>query len=104
ELDEELGLAAGFETVLPGATRLDDLVHEVALLVHLDGEHAAVAPRVAVLVDRALEALVQQPDAVLEDVREADEQRQIEPTNLQLLGELVEVDAPILSRIGPNID
>jgi hypothetical protein len=99
ERDQQLGLAAGLEAVAVGATRLHHLFDEVALLVDLDGEHAAVDPVVFVLVDGLLEALVDETNAVLEDAREADEQRQVQPARTQLHRQLVEVDVGLFARV-----
>ena len=57
------------------ARQPDDLIDEVPLLINLDRKDPAIFPIVSVLANRALEAFVQQADAILEDVRESDQQR-----------------------------
>ncbi len=58
----------------------------MAGLVHLDGEDAEVAALVVVVVDRLLEGAGELLDARLQDVREADQQRQPDAA----LGDLVD--------------
>ncbi len=57
---------------------LHDLFDEVALLVDLDRVHPAVDASVVVFLDSLGEGVVDALDAVTHDVREADEQRQLE--------------------------
>ncbi len=42
ERGEKLGFAAGLDAKVPGLASIDDLFHDLAELVHLDGKHAAV--------------------------------------------------------------
>jgi hypothetical protein len=72
------GLEPTSSPKVPGAARFHDLFHDVALLIHLDREHAAVAALVLVLLHRAAESLVDAPDAVRQDVREAHQERQLD--------------------------
>ena len=104
ERDQQLGLRPGLEAKSVRPAGVDDLLHHVALLVHLDGEHAAVGALVAVLLDGALEAAREQPDAIVQDVWEADQQRQVEPARDELLRELVQVDGAVLRRVRPDLD
>ena len=98
ERDEELGLAAGLEAEAPGRAELDDLLDDVPLLVDLHRVDAAVDARVLVLGDGPGEALVEPADAVAQDVREANEEREREAARLEILSQLEEVDAAILAR------
>jgi hypothetical protein len=55
---EQLGLAAGFQSVVIGPTVFDDLFDDVAILVDLDRIDASVVALVAVLCDRGAKGLV----------------------------------------------
>ena len=80
-----------------GPAELDDLLDHVAVLVDLDRVDALVVALVAVLGDGAAERLVQLDDAALEDVGEADQQRQPDAAAGDLVDQLLEVD---VSRVG----
>src|SRR5690606_26514879 len=84
---------AGLEAVAILPTRVDQRLGDPAILVHLDGVHAAVATLVVVLGDRLVEGAVQVPHAVAQDVGEAQEQREADATALDLLHELLDVHA-----------
>src|SRR5581483_2274128 len=62
------------------------------VLVDLDRVDALVGALEAVVVDRALEALVEELDAGAEDVIEADEERRGDPAPHELFHELLEID------------
>ena len=72
---EQLRLAAGLEpeAVLPA--EVQHLLDHLALLVHLDRVDADVAALVLVLRDGALEGAVDLAEPVLEDVGEAEQDR-----------------------------
>ncbi len=89
---EELGLGPGLETVVVLAARLDDLLDDGPVLVDLDRVDALVGALVAVVRDRAAEALVQELDARAEDVVEAEEEGRGDPAAHELVHELLEVD------------
>ncbi len=103
--DQELRLAAGLEPEAPGGTELDDLLDDVPLLVDLHREDAPVAARVVVLGDRLGEALVEPANAVAQDVREANEEREGQAAGLEIVNQGEEVDAATLARwIGSDLD
>ena len=87
-----------------GPTELDDLLDDVAVLVDLDGVDALVLALVPVLGDGAPEGLVELDDAALEDVGEADEQRQPDAAAGDLVDELLEVDLAVLGAGGVRLD
>ncbi len=93
---QELGLGAGLEAVVVGSAELRDLLDHVAVLVDLDGVDATVVAFVAVLGHGAPEGLVQIHDPALQDVGEADEQRQPYPATHHLVDQLLEIDAACL--------
>ena len=98
---QQLGLGAGLEAVVVGPAELDDLLHHVAVLVDLDRVDAAVVALVAELGDGPPEGLVQLDHPALEDVGEADEQRQADATARDLVDQLLEVD---VSRLRARAD
>src|SRR5690606_28208286 len=57
-----------------------------------------------VLRDRLGEGLVDALDAIADDVREADEERQLEPARCELLREIVQIDALRPIRIRRDLD
>ena len=76
ERHRELGLAARLEPHAEAPARPDQLVEDLALLVDLDREDAAVDAVVVELLDRSLERAEDLVDAGLEDLREPDEGRE----------------------------
>lgn len=73
----EFGLGADFEAVVKTRAELGDLLDRVLLLVHLDGEDAAVFPLVAERVDGLAERLVQQGDLRIKNVFNAQQDRHV---------------------------
>ncbi len=90
---QQLGLRAGFEAELVGAAVLENFFHHLALLVDLDRIDAAVAAFVAVLGDGVLKRLVHFAQAVLQDFAEADQDGQRDAAQLQIVDQLLEIDA-----------
>ena len=84
ERREQLGLAAGLEAEMICLAGIDDLLDDLAQLVHLDREDAAIMALVADLVDRAAERLVDRLDAVAQQILEADDERKSEPASARL--------------------
>ncbi|MEI2720734.1 MAG: hypothetical protein V9E87_11440 [Gemmatimonadales bacterium] len=74
---------------------LDDLLHHVPLLVDLDRVDGGVASLVAELLDRAGEPVGQLGDPRLQDVGEAEQQREPDALRVQVGRDLVEVDAAL---------
>jgi hypothetical protein len=89
---QQLGLGAGLEADPQRRAVLDDLLHHVALLVHLDRVHAPVHTLVPVLGHRLLEAPGDALHARGQDVREADQHRLAQPAALEVLHQLEQVD------------
>ena len=98
--DQQLRLAARLQAHALGGAVLDDLLHHVPLLIHLDGIDAPVAAAVAVLLDGGLEGLAEPLHPAGEDVREADEQRGAQPAALEVPHQLQQVDAG--ARLAPR--
>ena len=88
----QLGLAAGLDAEVVGAAELQHFLDDLALLVHLDRVHARVLAGVLVLLDRALEGVVDVAQAMLQDVGEAHQDGQRDAAHLQAIHQLLEVD------------
>ena len=99
------GFEPGLEAEPVFAAEVEDFLDDVALLVHLDRVDADVAPLVAVLVDRRLEGVVDVAEPVPQDVGEAEQHRQPDAAELQVIGELLQVDRArrILGRVGEDV-
>ena len=74
----------------------------MALLIDLDWKHAPVLAGVFVLINRRAKALVDAPNAVRQNITEANQHRQLQAARLQVLHELVEIDVALV--VGPNLD
>ncbi len=89
----QLGLAAALEADAVRLAELDDLLDDVALLVHLDRIDRRVAARVVELLDRAAtKRSCRALDARAEDVGEAQQHRQSDALLLEILRELEQVE------------
>ena len=74
---------------------LEDFLHHLPLLIDLDGIDAAVAALVVVLGDGALERLVHFAQAMLQNLAEADQNRQRDAAQLQIVDQLLQIDAAV---------
>jgi len=101
ERDHELGLGARLEPVVVGPAGADDLVNDLAQLVHLDREDAAVLALVALVLDRLAEHLVELDDPVAEQVLEADDHGRLQ-SHPQGLGDDVQDADP--APVGEGLD
>ena len=101
ERDHELGLRAGFETVVEVLAGGDDLVDDLAELVDLDGEDSAVAAFVGFLLDGFGEAGVDLDHAMPEKILETDHQRSFEAHADGLIDDVEDADA---AAIGERLD
>jgi hypothetical protein len=81
--DQQLGLAARLQAEVPAPATLHQLLHHMALLIAFDRKHSLVATFVSVLGDGPLKGGMQPLQTILEDVVEADDQRQGEIPPLQ---------------------
>ena len=102
---QQLGLGAGLEAEAVFAAEIEHFLDDLALLVDLDRVDAHVAAFVLVLRDGRLEGVVDVSDPVAEDVAEADEHRQLDPAQHQVVGELLEVDRlrRVLGRMDEDV-
>jgi hypothetical protein len=98
EGDHELRLGAGLKAVGVVLAGGDDLVDDLAQLVDLDGEDAAVGAGVALLLDGLPEHLVELGDAVAEQVLEADDHRGLEAHLQGLVHDIKHADAAAVGQ------
>ena len=90
--DQELGLAPRLDADAVFGTVLDDLVHDVPLLIDLDRVNAAETPTVSVPLDRVLKRRGELLDARRQDVGKADEQGGSQVAALEILDEGEQID------------
>src|SRR5207253_104078 len=88
----ELVLAAVFE----------DFFHHLALLIHFNRVHAAIIGFVIVLGDGVLKSLVHLAQTVLQNSTEADQDRQRDAAQLQIVYQFFEIDAARGLFVGAN--
>ena len=102
---EQLRLAADFQAEIERLAGIEDFLHHLAQLVHLDREHAAILALVIELGDGVAEGQVDGLDAVAQDVLESDQQRELQPARLGLLDHIGQVHrrAGILQRLGHDV-
>jgi hypothetical protein len=102
ERNEQLRLAARLEPQVERAPVLDQLLHHLPLLVHLDRVDSAVGAAVLVLFERLLEAASQLANAALEDVREANQHRAAQTPPPKLPHQVEQIDSGALGS--PRVD
>ena len=102
---QELGLGPGFKAEVVGPAEVEHFFDHLPLLVDLDGIDAEVLPVVRVLADRRLERAVDVGQPLAEDVAKANENRQANPAQLQVVNELLQVDPAlgILGRVDADV-
>ena len=99
----QLGLGAGFEAQVIAFAVADNLLHDGAHLVHLDGEDDEVLALVFVLFASLAEAFVGLLNAIVEDVGEAQQHRRRHMACGQLVDDLLQVDLHAV-LLGRDID
>jgi hypothetical protein len=82
----------GFQAEAERLAEFEHLFHHLALLVDLDGVDAAVTALVLVLVDGGFEGAVDLSQAVLQNIGEADQDRQVDAAQDQRVHQLFEVN------------
>ena len=102
---EQLRLRAGLEAEAVLAAEIEHFFDDLPLLVDLDRVDTDVTAFVLVLGDGRLERVVDVAEPVPEDVPEADEHRDLNPAQLQMIGELLEVDGlrRVLGRMDQDV-
>ena len=97
---EQFRLAADFQAELERLAGVENLLHDLAKLVDLDGKHAAIPALVIVFRDGGAEGLIDGFDAMAQNVLKPDEQREFQPARLGLLGHVRQIHrhAGVLQR------
>ena len=93
---EQFRLAASFDTVSETSSVSEDLLDDLALLVHFDRKYASVALPIVVIFNRSGETLVQVLQPVLEDPVETDQHGKVQASLDQSIDERFQVDALLL--------
>ncbi len=88
----QLGFGPGFQAEAERPAEFEDLFDHLALLVDLDRVDAAIAALVLMLVDGGLEGAVDFSQAVLQDIGEADQDRQVDAAQDEGVDQLFEID------------
>ena len=88
-----------------GPAVLEDLFDDLALLVHLDREHAAVLALVSVLLNGVLERAVNLAQAMFQNLAEANQNRRMDAAQNQLIHQFLQIDAraSVLGRMNPQM-
>ncbi len=101
---EKLGLAAALDAEMPRLTRIQNLLHNLAELVDLDREDAAIFCTIAHLTDRIREGLVDRLYAIAQEVVKAHDQRESEFALAGFSDHFHEVDLLIIAlRINGDV-
>ena len=105
ETREEFRLAADLKAEVERPARVQNFLHDLAELVHLDRKYAAVFALIIEFRDGSLEGLVDRLDAVPQNILEADEQRKFQPAAFRLLEDVREIHrrAGFLQRRGDDV-
>ena len=88
----QLRFAACLDAKMVGRTRVHDLLHDFAQLVHLNREDAAIFVAVVRLLHRRDEGLVDRLDTIAQQILEAQHERKSEPARLRLVDQFHDVD------------
>ena len=89
---QQLRLRSGFQAELVRAAVFENFLHHLPLLVDLDRIHAAVVALVVVLRDGVLKCLMHFTQAVLQNLAEADQDRQRDSAQLQIVHQLLQIE------------
>ena len=89
---EQLRLRSRFQAEMIRPPELENLLHHLALLIDLDRIDANVFAAVAVFGNRVLKCLVELAQAMLQNIRKANQDRQRNTAQLQLLNQFLEID------------
>ena len=102
---EQLRLAADLQAEIERLAGIQDFLHHLAQLVHLDREDAAILALVIELGDRVAEGQVDRLHPVAQDVLESNQQRELQPAPLRLLDHIRQVHrrAGIAQRLGHDV-
>ena len=102
ECGDHLRLAPGLDAEVVGNAGVDDLLHDLAELVHLDREDAAVVVLVTAFRNGAGKGFVETAHTVAQEVVATDQQRKTETALLGLVDQFHQVD--LLTLAAPWAD
>src|SRR5262249_2063549 len=94
---QKFRLGTGLQSEIEGPADVENLLDHVSLLVHLDRVDAAIAALVVEFIDGGLEGIVDLAHALPQDIREAEEDGELDAAGLQLIDQALQVD-----RLGWN--
>jgi hypothetical protein len=97
-----LGLTAGLDPKVIRKPGIDDLLYDLAELVHLDGEDAAVLILVTALRYRLCKGLVETTDTVSEQIMATHQQGKAESALLGLVDQFHEINLLTITSAGMN--
>src|ERR1043166_825314 len=102
EAGEQFRFAAYLQAEVKDLARVQDLFHDLAELVHLDREHAAVSALVIELGDGVAEGHVDGLDAVAQDVLKANQDRELQSAHPGLFDHIGQIHsrAGVAQRFG----
>ncbi len=98
------GLLPASKTKLERLAEFQHFFHHLPLLVHLDRIHAAIIALILLLGDRGLEHAVDFGQPVLQNIGEANQDRQIDAAQLQPIDQLLQIDRALGILRGMNAD
>ena len=97
---EQFGFRSRFKPEFVGLPVFEYFLNNLALLVDLDRVNAAVVPAVSVLGDRRLKRLAHLTEPVFENLAKADEQGQGDAAKLEIINQLLEINATARILVG----
>ena len=89
---QQLRLAPRLDAEMPGQSRIHDLLHHLAKLVHLDRKNPAIHPAIAHLRNRIRKRRIDNLDAVPQQVVKTDHERKLQRTRPRLAHNLHQVN------------
>ncbi len=101
---QQLRLGAGFQPEMERLAEIEDLLDDLPLLIHLDRIDAAILSLVFILANGRLEGVLDLADAMAEDIREPQQDRQLNAALLELIDQLFQVDRLARDLVGMNRD
>ena len=89
---QQFGFGAGFESEAVRPPEMEYLFDHLPLLIHLDRVDATVTALVIVFGDGALEGVSEFAEAMLEDIGEADQDRQVDAAQFEFFDQFPKID------------
>ena len=100
----QLGLRSGLEPEVEGPAEIQYLLDDLPLLVHFNGIDADVFPRVFVLGNSGLKGVMNVLQPMLKDVAKPNQRRKADPTKLEMIDQLLQIDRPVRFFRGMDFD